>query len=55
MSKLVLSSSPMSAVPGELDGASLAVTFTKYVPSGTDVVSHTKIGSLERALQHTPA
>ena len=45
MSKLTLSSSPTSAVAGEFDGASDAAIFTKYVPSGTDVVSHTKIGS----------
>jgi hypothetical protein len=46
MSKLTLSSSPTSAVPGEFDGASEAATLMKYVPSGTDVVSHTKIGSV---------
>ena len=54
MSKLTLSSSPTSAVPGEFDGASDAATLTKYVPSGTDVVSQTKIGSAQPAVQRLP-
>ena len=45
MSNDTLSISPTSAVAGEFAGPSDAAIFTKYVPSGTDVVSHTKIGS----------
>src|SRR5262245_23857331 len=45
MSKLTLSISPDNAVAGAFDGASEAVMRRRYVPSGTDVVSHTKIAS----------
>src|SRR3954454_11884307 len=45
MSKLTLSMSPVRAVLGAFAGASEALTRTTYVPSGTDVVSQTKIGS----------
>ena len=45
MSNVTLSISPVSAVAGAFDGASEAETRTRYVPSGTEVVSQTKIGS----------
>ena len=41
-----LSSSPTRAVPDGFDGASEARIFTKYVPLGMVVVSHTRIASL---------
>ena len=45
ISNSALSRSPASAVPTGFEGASDATIFTKYVPSGTVVVSQTRIGS----------